>query len=141
MFVGIHIWSIFSISFYIELYLLIPFYSKFILKTQNCAHFAMLKTKRLKGITLCKNLYWKLIRYIFLQHSLRIRKYIDQSAMSIPSISSHFKNFWMGRWVNVCSEVIYTNFKLFVYISLSKKSSFGWKFSVLILSMSDQFSV
>ena len=40
-------WSIFSISFYIELYLLIPFYSTFILKTQNCAHFAMLKMKRL----------------------------------------------------------------------------------------------
>jgi hypothetical protein len=27
--------------------LLIPFYSKFILKTQNCVHFAMLKMKRL----------------------------------------------------------------------------------------------
>jgi hypothetical protein len=68
-------------------------------------------------------------------HFLRIRKYIDQSAMSIPSISSHFKNFWMGRWVNVFNKVIYTNFKLFVFIILSKKSSFGWKFSVLILSM------
>ena len=87
------------------------------------------------GITLCKNVYWKLIRYVSLQHFLRIQKYIDQSAMSIPSISSHFKNFWMGRWVNVFSKVIYTNFKLFVFISLSKKSSFGWKFSVLILSM------
>jgi hypothetical protein len=28
-----------------------------------------------------------------IQHFLRIRKHIDQSAMSIPSISSHFKNF------------------------------------------------
>jgi hypothetical protein len=50
-------------------------------------------------------------------------------------ISNHFKIFWMGRWVNVFSKVIYTNFKLFVFISLSKKSSCGWKFSVLILSM------
>jgi hypothetical protein len=33
------------------------------------------------------------IRYVSLQHFLRIRKYIDQSAMSIPSISFHFKNF------------------------------------------------
>ena len=33
-----------------------------------------------------------MVRYVFLQHFLRIRKYIDQSAMSIPSISSHFKN-------------------------------------------------
>jgi hypothetical protein len=35
--VGIHIWSIFSISFYIELYLLIPFNSKFILDTKLCS--------------------------------------------------------------------------------------------------------
>ena len=102
----------------------------------NCVSLIWILNKKvLVGITLCKILYWKLIRYVFLQHFLRIRKYIDQSAMSIPSISSHFKNFWMGRWVNVFSKVIYTNFKLFVYISLSKKSSFGWKFSVLILSM------
>jgi hypothetical protein len=72
-----------------------------------------LNKKVLVGITLCKNLYCKLIRYVSLQHFLRIRKYIDQSAMSIPSISSHFKNLWMGRWVNVFSKVIYTNFKLF----------------------------
>jgi hypothetical protein len=95
----------------------------------------ILNKKVLVGITLCKNLYWKLIRYISLQHFLRIRKYIDQSAMSIPSISSHFRTFWMWRWVNVFSKVIYANFKLFVFISLSKKPSFGWKCSVLILSM------
>jgi hypothetical protein len=52
---------------------------------------------------------------------LRIRKYIDQSAMSIPSISSHFKIFWMGRWVNVFSKVIYTNFKLSFDISFPER--------------------
>ena len=35
------------INFLYKLYLLIPFYSKFILKTQNCAHFVMLMMKRL----------------------------------------------------------------------------------------------
>ena len=61
--VGIHIWSIFSISFYIELYLLILFYSKFILKTQNCSHFAMLKMKQL-------NIYFLIVLWYFLSWEL-----------------------------------------------------------------------
>ena len=71
----------------------------------------ILNQKVLVGITLCKILYWKCIRYVSLQHFLRIRKIYSQSAMSIPSFSSHFKKFWIRKWVNVFSKVIYTNLK------------------------------
>ena len=85
----------------------------------------ILNQKVLVGITLCTKLYWKCIRYVSLQHFLRIRKIYRPVCNVNPKFFSHFKTIWIRKWVNVFSKVIYTNFKLFVYISMSKKSSFG----------------